>query len=87
MCKQIMIELPKFLGLYLFVNDLPRTLAFYELLGFGMERLSPVFARASWRIGVVIESRALRCPLAGVLCDQSGSGWKLRRSAQPATDG
>ncbi|MCZ6501195.1 MAG: VOC family protein [Gammaproteobacteria bacterium] len=46
---------PEFLGLYLFVKDLPKTLNFYELLGLEIENVSEVFARASWSNGIALE--------------------------------
>ena len=46
---------PEFLGLYLFVKDLSETLDFYELLGFEIEKVSEMFARASWPNGMVLE--------------------------------
>lgn len=46
---------PTFRGLYLFVADLSQTIAFYERLGFDVERVSPVFARAATANGVLIE--------------------------------
>jgi predicted enzyme related to lactoylglutathione lyase len=46
---------PDFLGLYLFVEDLPETLKFYELLGFEIEKVSDMFARASWANGIALE--------------------------------
>jgi uncharacterized glyoxalase superfamily protein PhnB len=46
---------PNLLGVYLFVKDLGQTLAFYELLGLSIERVSPVFARATFPNGATIE--------------------------------
>ncbi len=46
---------PEFLGLYFFVKDLPETLNFYELLGFEIENVSEIFARASWSNGIALE--------------------------------
>ena len=46
---------PNLLGVYLFVKDLDQALAFYELLGLSIERVSPVFARATLPNGVTIE--------------------------------
>ncbi|MCG8456919.1 MAG: VOC family protein [Holophagales bacterium] len=39
---------PRFRGVYLFVEDLETSVVFYELLGLEMERVSEMFARASW---------------------------------------
>ncbi len=46
---------PRLLGVYLFVRDLPRALAFYERLGLTIERVSGMFARATMANGVTIE--------------------------------
>ena len=46
---------PEFLGLYLFVKDLPETLKFYKLLGFEIEEVSDFFARATWSNGISLE--------------------------------
>lgn len=46
---------PTFRGLYLFVDDLPETVLFYERLGFDVERISEVFARASAANGFLLE--------------------------------
>ena len=46
---------PKLLGIYLFVEDLESALAFYELLGLSIARVSPVFARATMPNGATIE--------------------------------
>jgi catechol 2,3-dioxygenase-like lactoylglutathione lyase family enzyme len=43
------------LGVYLFVRDLDATLGFYNLLGLSVERISPVFARATMPNGSAIE--------------------------------
>ena len=43
------------LGVYLFVRDLDTTLGFYNLLGLSVERVSPVFARATMPNGSAIE--------------------------------
>jgi predicted enzyme related to lactoylglutathione lyase len=48
-------EQPEFLGLYLFADDLPKTLNFYEMLGFYIETVSDVFARASLSDGFTLE--------------------------------
>lgn len=42
-------------GIYLFVRDLPTTLAFYRLLGLAIENVSDMFARATMPGGVAIE--------------------------------
>ena len=39
---------PLFRGADLFVEDLDRTLAFYQLLELEVERVSDMFARANW---------------------------------------
>ncbi len=49
------MDTPTFIGLYLFVADLPRTIAFYERLGFEVERVSAAFARASVEGGCLLE--------------------------------
>ena len=46
---------PEFLGLYLFVKDLPETIRFYGRLGFEVEEVSDMFARVSWDNGIVLE--------------------------------
>ena len=46
---------PLFRGVYLFVKDLDRTLAFYQLLGLEVERVSDMFARANWDDKVFLE--------------------------------
>jgi uncharacterized glyoxalase superfamily protein PhnB len=46
---------PSFLGVYLFVRDLPATLSFYELLGLSIESVSDVFARATMPGGATVE--------------------------------
>jgi len=43
------------LGVYLFVRDLGATIEFYELLGLSIERVSPIFARATMPNGAMIE--------------------------------
>jgi len=48
-------EQPEFLGLYLFADDLPETLEFYEMLGFHVETVSEIFARASLSDGFTLE--------------------------------
>jgi predicted enzyme related to lactoylglutathione lyase len=50
-----MSESPDLLGVYLFVGDLESTLAFYELLGLEIERVSPLFARSTLPNGTAIE--------------------------------
>jgi catechol 2,3-dioxygenase-like lactoylglutathione lyase family enzyme len=50
-----MSDPPKLLGVYLFVRDLPRSLAFYKLLGLTIENVSGMFARATMPNGVTIE--------------------------------
>ena len=46
---------PRFRGVYLFVEDLDRTLVFYQLLGLEVERVSDMFARANWDDKVFLE--------------------------------
>ena len=48
-------EQAEFLGLYLFAGDLPETLKFYEMLGFHIETLSDIFARATLPDGFTLE--------------------------------
>ena len=50
-----MSERPGFLGIYLFVRDLPATLAFYRMLGLEVEEVSGTFARAVMPNGANIE--------------------------------
>ena len=50
-----MSEQPKLLGVYLFVRDLPSTLAFYRMLGLQIEEVSDVFARATMPNGATLE--------------------------------
>lgn len=50
-----MSQPPDLLGVYLFVRDLETTLAFYELIGLTVVRVSPVFARATLPNGTAIE--------------------------------
>jgi catechol 2,3-dioxygenase-like lactoylglutathione lyase family enzyme len=50
-----MAQQPDLLGVYLFVQDLDVTLGFYSLLGLSVERVSPVFARATMPNGSTIE--------------------------------
>lgn len=46
---------PRIRAIYLFVSDLARTIGFYQLLGFDVERVGPTFARTSGHNGVLIE--------------------------------
>ncbi len=46
---------PKFRGLYLFVDDMKSTLAFYELLGLTIEKVNDEFARAVWVDNLFLE--------------------------------
>lgn len=46
---------PDLLGVYLFVRDLDATVGFYAGLGLSIEKVSPVFARASLPSGAAIE--------------------------------
>jgi len=46
---------PVFLGLYLFADDLPESLNFYEILGFHIEKVSDIFGRASLSNGFTLE--------------------------------
>ena len=39
-------NIPKLIGIYLFVEDLDRSLGFYRSVGLEVERVSDVFARA-----------------------------------------
>ena len=48
-------ERPGFLGIYLFVRDLPIALSFYRLLGLEIEEVSDTFARAVMPNGANIE--------------------------------
>ena len=50
-----MSEQPNLLGVYLFVRDLPATLAFYRMLGLQIEEVSNVFARATMPNGATLE--------------------------------
>lgn len=50
-----MAEDPNLLGVYLFVRDLGASLDFYTLLGWPIERVSSVFARATMPNGTMIE--------------------------------
>ena len=50
-----MSEQPNLLGVYLFVRDLPDTLAFYRVLGLQIEEVSDVFARATMSNGATLE--------------------------------
>lgn len=50
-----MSEQPNLLGVYLFVRDLPATLAFYRMLGLQIEEVSDVFARATMPNGATLE--------------------------------
>ena len=50
-----MSEQPGFLGLYLFVRDMPATLAFYRELGLEIDEVSDTFARAVMPNGANIE--------------------------------
>lgn len=45
----------RLIGIYLFVSDLEASSKFYETLGLEIERVSKVFARASWGEEVVLE--------------------------------
>ena len=46
---------PGLLGIYLFVRDLSRAVAFYRALGLSVTLVSDVFARATMANGVVME--------------------------------
>ena len=46
---------PNLLGVYLFVKDLDSTLAFYQLLGLSIEKVSRGFARSTMPNGATIE--------------------------------
>jgi predicted enzyme related to lactoylglutathione lyase len=61
---------PEFLGLYLFANDLPETLNFYEILGFQIETVSDIFARASLSSGFTLEIGT------AALTESYDPGWK-----------
>ena len=50
-----MSEQPGFLGIYLFVRDMPATLAFYRELGLEIDEVSDTFARAVMPNGANIE--------------------------------
>ena len=50
-----MSDQPNLLGVYLFVQDMPATLAFYKLLGLQIEEVSDVFARATMPNGATVE--------------------------------
>jgi predicted enzyme related to lactoylglutathione lyase len=50
-----MVQTPTVRAIYLFVGDLAKTIGFYQLLGFEVERIGPMFARTSGRNGVLIE--------------------------------
>ncbi len=50
-----MSEQPNLLGVYLFVRDLPDTLAFYRMLGLRIDEVSDVFARATMSNGATLE--------------------------------
>lgn len=41
------MKTPRFISLYLFISDLPKTVEFYEKLGLEVEQVSGLFARAS----------------------------------------
>jgi catechol 2,3-dioxygenase-like lactoylglutathione lyase family enzyme len=45
----------RLLGIYIFSQDLERTLAFYELIGLPIDRISDFFARATLPEGGMIE--------------------------------
>lgn len=49
------ISRPRFRGVYLFVENLDSTLAFYQLLGLEVERVSEMFGRANWGDKVYLE--------------------------------
>jgi uncharacterized glyoxalase superfamily protein PhnB len=63
-------EQPEFLGLYLFAADLPETLKFYEMLGFHIETVSSMFARASLSDGFTLEIGT------AALTESYDPGWK-----------
>ena len=46
---------PNLLGVYLFARNLDATLAFYQLLGLAVEKVSRVFARSTMPNGATIE--------------------------------
>jgi len=46
---------PKLIGLYLFVEDIGATSAFYSALGLKVEQISDMFGRATWEGEVVLE--------------------------------
>lgn len=46
---------PEFLGLYLFASNLTETLQFYKMLGFTIETVSDIFARATLSSGFCLE--------------------------------
>ena len=48
-------ETPKFLGIYLFVNDIEATTQFYAALGLEIEPVSHMFARATWKGEAMLE--------------------------------
>ena len=50
-----MSEQPGFYGIYLFVGDMPATLAFYRRLGLEIDEVSDTFARADMSNGACIE--------------------------------
>ncbi|MGD1908737.1 MAG: VOC family protein [Leptolyngbyaceae cyanobacterium] len=45
---------PQFHGIYVFVEDIQRTISFYERLGLEVEVVSDTFARATWRNGLTL---------------------------------
>jgi uncharacterized glyoxalase superfamily protein PhnB len=53
--ESTMTQQANFFGVYLFVRDLDATLEFYDLLGLSIERVSPIFARATMPNGSAIE--------------------------------
>ena len=56
MVKEVMARSPaNLLGVYLFVKDLDATLAFYEMVGLSIEKVSAVFARSTMPSGATIE--------------------------------
>ena len=63
-------EHPEFLGLYLFAEDLQETLNFYEILGFDIETVSDIFARASLPGGFNLEIGT------AALTESYDPGWK-----------
>ena len=64
------MQQPEFLGLYLFADDLPKTLKFYEMLGFNIETVSDLFARASLSDGFTLEIGT------AALTESYDPGWK-----------